>query len=213
MGIVERRYRDRQRRIAEIISAAKKIFLSKGFAGATMNDIADHSDLSRRTIYHYFRSKEELSLAAAADTLDQLLIQIDEIHGSSENGNERLKKILSIYRQMYQTDPGGFQFIIGFSESLHVLGHENEQVIICLSRVESIVAAISQFIIEGIVDGSVRNVADPKRTSAVLVSLVHSAIQNAVTNKDVVRLATSCPAEEFLDETFSIFKTYLSVHE
>ena len=56
MGIIERKIRDRQKRTKEIIDGAKSIFITKGFNKATMNDIANMSDLSRRTLYLYFHN-------------------------------------------------------------------------------------------------------------------------------------------------------------
>jgi len=211
MSKEERRERDRQRRIAEIIDAAKQIFLLKGFTGTTMNDIAHHSDLSRRTLYYYFRSKEEVSLAAASNTLEQLLEQLEVVHRAEENGIGRLKLTLEIYRRMYESDPGGFQFIMNFSESVHSLGNDNELVGQCFGHIDHIVAEISRFIREGIADGSIRPIPEPEKTAAVLVSMVHSAIQNAVADKDVVRLATSINPEEFLQQAFSILHAYLEV--
>ncbi len=209
MGIEQRRHRDRQRRIGEIITAAKAIFLSKGFSGTTMNDIADNSDLSRRTIYHYFRSKEEVSLAAAADTLSRLLVQIEDIHGRGKTGIERMELTFDMYRRMYQTDPGGFQFIVNFSDSIRSLGVDNELARDCFAHIDQIVSIVANFIREGAADGTVRPIDDPERTAAALVSLVHGAVQNAVSETDVVRLATHRTSEDFLSKTFEIFNLYV----
>ncbi len=211
MGIEQRRHRDRQRRIGEIITAAKAIFLSKGFSGTTMNDIADTSELSRRTIYHYFRSKEEVSLAAAADTLSRLLAQVEEIHGRGKTGVERLELTFDMYRRMFQTDPGGFQFIVNFSDSLRSMGTDNELVRECFAHIDRIVSLVAAFLREGAEDGSVKPLADPERTAAAVVSLVHGAVQNAVSDTDVVRLATRRTSDEFLQETFEVFNSYLRV--
>lgn len=174
-----------------------------------MNDIADHSDLSRRTLYHYFNSKEEVSIAAACETLEELLGQIDLVHRAEENGIGRLRLILEIYRRMYDTDPAGFQFIKNFSETLYVLGKNNPFVLQCFELIRRIIEAVSVFITEGIADGSVRAIAEPEKLATTLVSLVHSAIQNAVGDNDVIRLATASSSQEMLEEAFSIFNIYL----
>jgi AcrR family transcriptional regulator len=44
-----------------IIEAAKKKFTELGIARVTMNDIAEEAGLTRRTIYRYFASKEEMA--------------------------------------------------------------------------------------------------------------------------------------------------------
>lgn len=209
MGVIERRLRDRQKRIDEIITAAKHLFLSKGYAGTTMNDIADKSELSRRTLYHYFDSKEAVSLAAAEETLERILKEIGIIHATSKTGLERLHKTLEVYRNMYETDPGGFHFIISFSDAIQTLGEEHDQVSRCLAQVKRIVSSISMFIREGIKDGSLNPLPHPDLTAAVLVSLAQNAIQNSVTDRDIVRVATNCPSESYFTETFSLISTCL----
>src|SRR5262245_51487236 len=43
-----------------IITAARKVFLSKGLAGARMQDIADEAGINKALLHYYFRSKEKL---------------------------------------------------------------------------------------------------------------------------------------------------------
>jgi len=43
-----------------ILSAAKKIFLKEGMAGARMQDIADEAGINKAMLHYYFRSKEKL---------------------------------------------------------------------------------------------------------------------------------------------------------
>jgi TetR/AcrR family transcriptional regulator len=44
----------------KILSAAKKIFLKQGMAGARMQDIADEAGINKAMLHYYFRSKERL---------------------------------------------------------------------------------------------------------------------------------------------------------
>mgnify|MGYP006293938867 FL=1 len=60
MGIYERKRREREQRRAQILEAAKKVFSSKGFNSATMEEIAGEAELSPGTLYIYFKNKEEL---------------------------------------------------------------------------------------------------------------------------------------------------------
>jgi TetR/AcrR family transcriptional regulator len=43
-----------------ILAAAKKVFLSKGMAGARMQDIADEAGINKALLHYYFRDKEKL---------------------------------------------------------------------------------------------------------------------------------------------------------
>jgi hypothetical protein len=60
MGIKERRIRREKIRQKQILDAAKKLFFEQGFAATSMNQIAKKVELSKGTLYLYFKNKEEL---------------------------------------------------------------------------------------------------------------------------------------------------------
>ena len=62
MGIAERKERERQQRREEIIKAAEEIFFSRGTESATMDEVAERAELSKGTLYLYFKSKEDFGL-------------------------------------------------------------------------------------------------------------------------------------------------------
>ncbi|MGQ7848760.1 TetR family transcriptional regulator [Granulosicoccus sp. 3-233] len=55
--------RSAERSKAAILDAATEEFLLHGYAGASVNKIADRASLNKRMLYHYFESKEGLWLA------------------------------------------------------------------------------------------------------------------------------------------------------
>ncbi|MFC0155971.1 TetR/AcrR family transcriptional regulator [Xanthomonas dyei] len=56
-----------------IIQAASEVFLELGFEGASMSQIAARVGGSKRTLYGYFPSKEELFVAFAKDMSDRYI--------------------------------------------------------------------------------------------------------------------------------------------
>lgn len=50
----------RRRNVEKILLAAEYIFAEKGFAGATMNDIAQLAELPKSNLHYYFSTKEQL---------------------------------------------------------------------------------------------------------------------------------------------------------
>jgi TetR/AcrR family fatty acid metabolism transcriptional regulator len=62
--------RSKTRRV-QIIKAAEKVFARKGFAEATISDVAREAGLSDATIYEYFTSKEDLLFSIPGDTTKQ----------------------------------------------------------------------------------------------------------------------------------------------
>ncbi len=63
MSTMSRREREKQGRKNTIIEAAEGLFSEKGFKETTMQEISERAELSKGTIYLYFKSKEELYLS------------------------------------------------------------------------------------------------------------------------------------------------------
>jgi AcrR family transcriptional regulator len=59
-GVRERKRRETHQRITE---AGLKLFLSRGFAATTLDDIASEAGISRRTFFSYFKSKDDIILS------------------------------------------------------------------------------------------------------------------------------------------------------
>lgn len=57
---------------ATLVDVARQLFAKMGVENTTMNDIALASGRGRRTLYTYFKSKEEIYLAVVASELDIL---------------------------------------------------------------------------------------------------------------------------------------------
>ncbi|WP_430331089.1 TetR/AcrR family transcriptional regulator [Rhodococcus sp. ACT016] len=62
--------RRRDRRKSEIVRTAIGILSTNGYQGMNLEDVAEQTDIAKATLYHYFRSKDEL-VAAALDVLTE----------------------------------------------------------------------------------------------------------------------------------------------
>jgi len=60
VGIKERRTKEKEIRRNKILKAAKVLFFKQGFAATSMNQIAKKVELSKGTLYLYYKNKEEL---------------------------------------------------------------------------------------------------------------------------------------------------------
>jgi AcrR family transcriptional regulator len=55
-----------------ILDAARRIFARKGFAAALVDDIAEEAGIAKGTVYLYFRSKDEIYIAALVQGVEAL---------------------------------------------------------------------------------------------------------------------------------------------
>lgn len=72
-GLRERKKRERRRRIED---AAVALFEERGFDGTTIEDIAAAAQISPRTFFSYFATKEDVVLADYAARLDRILEEL-----------------------------------------------------------------------------------------------------------------------------------------
>ena len=77
-----------------LVDVARQIFAKRGLENTTMNDIAVASGKGRRTLYTYFKSKEDLYLAVIEGELVRLLQYMNEMASTSEMSAE--EKLVSL---------------------------------------------------------------------------------------------------------------------
>lgn len=63
----------------KLLEVARELFAHKGLEATTMNDIAAASGRGRRTLYTYFRNKEEIYYAVIEEELELLSEKMDEV--------------------------------------------------------------------------------------------------------------------------------------
>jgi AcrR family transcriptional regulator len=61
------RERKRAKTLDRIRVEAIRLFIERGFDTTTLDDIAQAAEVSRRSLFHYFESKEEIVFSARAD--------------------------------------------------------------------------------------------------------------------------------------------------
>jgi AcrR family transcriptional regulator len=67
------RERKKRRTRAAIAEAAKELFAQRGFDAVTVADVAEAADVSEKTVFNYFPSKEDLVFQAGAERQAALL--------------------------------------------------------------------------------------------------------------------------------------------
>ena len=70
-------------KVASIVDAAQRIFLARGYEGASMDAIALEANVSKRTVYNRFSSKEDLFAATIEEVCRRILpVNVEDIEAS-----------------------------------------------------------------------------------------------------------------------------------
>lgn len=89
-------------RRAQIIAAARSVFLDYGFAGTRVRDIAERSGITENLVYVRFANKNEIYQAAVTDPLDDLVDQLaSAVTEMTQAGESRLKLFERFHAVLY----------------------------------------------------------------------------------------------------------------
>jgi AcrR family transcriptional regulator len=93
-GTVEALHRPRKRRDQEVIDAAAKVFYERGYADASVQDVADELGILKGSLYHYIETKEDLLFRLLEELHDEVQAILEEV--AAEEGLDPLER-LAVY--------------------------------------------------------------------------------------------------------------------
>lgn len=97
---------------AEILEAAKKVFIEKGMAGARMQEIADEAGINKSLLHYYYRNKDKLFLAVFRFAVLKFLPGIQEMLTSNIPFDEKIRRFVDRYIDILLENPFVPMFII-----------------------------------------------------------------------------------------------------
>lgn len=87
--------------LEDIVSAAAKVFRTKGYHAATVRDIAEEVGILKGSLYHHFASKEELLYLVVKDPIAQMYRAISEIAGTEASAPEKLRRAILAHLEAF----------------------------------------------------------------------------------------------------------------
>lgn len=118
MGIPERKQREREQRKAMIIDCAMDIFASKGIAATAMDEIAVKAELSKATLYLYFKNKDELIVHAMLRVISSYIQKLQVKMAETDDDLEKLHKVGEAYLEYYHEHPQ-YYTLLNSTEDFH----------------------------------------------------------------------------------------------
>lgn len=76
-----------------LIDVARQLFLRQGIDKTTMNDIATASDRGRRTIYTYFRTKNEIFEAVVSSEAGKILVDLESAINNASDATGKFRAL------------------------------------------------------------------------------------------------------------------------
>lgn len=173
MGTEERKAREKERRRNQIIDAAEEIIFSKGLEQATMDEIAEEAELSKGTLYLYFKNKNELYLAITqrgSDILNKRFVKIFA-GGHDHTGIELIRLLGETYLNFVRENPDYFKAFM-YYESLSDLEElqKSDYAQTCEENRREALNFMIRALQIGMQDSTIDDSYDPKELAAVIWS-------------------------------------------
>ena len=84
----------------KLVEVARELFARQGLDATTMNDIAASSGKGRRTLYTYFRNKEDIYHAVIEGELERLSEKMDEVANMSTEPEQKILTLIYTHLNM-----------------------------------------------------------------------------------------------------------------
>ena len=127
---------------SHILACAAQQFAERGFAGTSMNQVADAAGLSKATLYHYCRDKHSLLVSIAEDHVDRLLTVVDEVRAQRLPADARLRELIRRFVAEYASAQHAHRVL---TEDVRFLQPDDQQRVLDIERqvVAGIAAAVA----------------------------------------------------------------------
>jgi AcrR family transcriptional regulator len=109
MGIAERRKREKHNRRQLILSAAVRVYFNEGYHSTTVKKIAAEAEVSRATVYLYFKTRDEIFVHAAVGFMRYLADLLEKLaHNHAPDQGDLLEELFTVFLKFYRLDPPAF---------------------------------------------------------------------------------------------------------
>lgn len=208
MGNIERREKEKEIRRIDIIDAAERVFFAKGYDTATMDDVAKAAEFSKRTVYIYFNSKEQIYFAIMTRGY-RLMIQMLEEDAKNQTGKNAIEEIqqmsLTLYR-FSQEFTHYFKAIMEYENGAldFQTGVPDEEKEVCYALGEKVMRKLIDLLAKGIAEGSIRSDIDTEKTAVVLWAFMIGAFNTARKKENYIKNYYRMEPEDLITTSFRL---------
>lgn len=100
------RRRDPVSKREAVLKTAAQLFLEKSYGRTSMNDVAERLRITKPTLYHYFRNKEEILLECYRMGTGLIQQKLDKISAQGGSGLERVQASIYAYAELMTVNFG-----------------------------------------------------------------------------------------------------------
>ncbi len=215
MGSMQRREKEKEIRRNDIIEAAERIFFSKGYDNATMDDVAKEAEFSKRTVYIYFNSKEQIYFEIMIRGY-RLLIGMLKAALQKEKARNAVEEIRLIALTMYRYSkdyPEYFKAIMEYEngERDFQKGIPDQSKEECYALGEELLGYLIGALNRGITEGSIRSDQEVVKTALVLWACMLGVFNTARIKENYIKNFHNTTPEELILSAFQVIMRAIQI--
>lgn len=186
-ALTGRKARERARRSAEVLAAARRLYARKGYQQTAMVEIARASELAVGTLYQLFPSKESILRGLLEETMDVLIGRVRAAVAEETDVRDRLRRVVETHLRFARENADILRLYlsgwIGYDvRTRQRFGDRID------ARYERYLAVLTTVFREGVEAGAL--VPHPPRQLAVtLAGLIHAIIRRGLRERGLDLLA------------------------
>lgn len=204
MSTLERKKREQQQRRNDILVSARTLFAECGIEETSMNRIAENAELSKGTLYLYFKKKESIVYELLFDYLTDLKERVYEAVGGGTTGYDKSKRILEAFSAYHHENEEYINLARYLDYQVKAVSLAEDDAKRCFSVIDELKQTAVTIIREGQKDGSIRKDIDPALTAATIVHVVESFLLKLSTRKQVVAERSNFDTQELVDHVLEL---------
>ncbi|MBW9206730.1 TetR/AcrR family transcriptional regulator [Mumia sp. zg.B53] len=101
----------RSARRAQLLEAAREVFVDNGYHAAAMDDIAERAGVSKPVLYQHFPGKLELYLALLDSACDTVVESVRDALASTEDNKARVQATIDVFYSYVASDQAAFRLV------------------------------------------------------------------------------------------------------
>jgi AcrR family transcriptional regulator len=101
----------KEQRRAQVLDAAREVFVAIGYHAAGMDDIAEQAGVSKPVLYQHFPGKLDLYLALLDAGIDDLLATMDTALRSTTDNKRRVRAAVGAYFDFVDDPQGAYRLV------------------------------------------------------------------------------------------------------
>ena len=182
MTTTKRREREKKLRAEQILDAAEQLIFDNSIESIKMDSVAEIAELSKGTLYLYFKSKTELALAVYIRGMRILLSETRKQMSQPGTGIEMIQSMSKVFFQFMEKNPQYYRLFLYFEAvGMDVFSELRDTQ--TLAESDELGMELQQLIIRavqiGIQDGTIDSELDPNAISLHIMASIRGIVQLA----------------------------------